>query len=78
MINIGDLVTCRARGEKIGIIVDKRAPNEGLCISTHTKHLVNVYPSVYYVYFYDEGKVGPFYETEVKLKQAILEGYSER
>lgn len=69
--NIGDLVTCRSHGEKIGLIVDKRISNEGVSFSMHTRHVLNLYPSVYYIFFSGEGKTGPYLESELKLYHSI-------
>jgi hypothetical protein len=68
-IEVGDLVKCISRGQKIGLVVDKKASNDGLEKSMHVRHMLNVYPKVYYVFFYDEGRVGPFHESEVHLQQ---------
>ena len=72
-INIGDLVRCRSHGKKIGIIVDKRLSNQGLDTSMHVRHIVKMYPSVYYIYFSGEGKVGPYYAGDIILQQNFKE-----
>lgn len=69
--NVGDLVTCRSNGAKIGIVVDRKLSCSGLMISEHARHMLNVYPHVYYVYFSGEGKTGPHHETEVLLQQSL-------
>ena len=71
MISIGDLVHCRNRGPKVGVVVDKKVPNEGLVASMHAKHLMNVYDCLYYVYFSEEGRTGPYYTGEITLAQSL-------
>lgn len=70
-IRIGDLVKCRGHGQKIGIVVDRKHSNSGLANSMHVRHMINVLPQVYYVFFSEEGKVGPIYETDLTLQQSI-------
>lgn len=72
MISVGDLVQCRNMGEKVGVVVDKKLPNENLTMSVHTKHLLNVYDYLYYVYFSELGKLGPYHVGEITLKQTLL------
>jgi hypothetical protein len=69
-ISIGDLVLSRNHGKKIGIVVDKRISNEGLTSSMHVRHMINSYPQVFYVYFSEEGRVGPLHETDLFLQQS--------
>ena len=71
MINIcvGDLVESRRDG-KVGVVVDAVPPNQGMT-SMHMRHVLTSYHDVYYVFFSDEGKVGPFHVTELALKQAV-------
>lgn len=64
-IYVGDLVLCRDHGPKVGLVVDKKFANEGMNCSMHTRHLLDHAPSVYYVFFSDEGKTGPYYDSEV-------------
>ena len=68
-IGIGDLVKCRGRDHKVGIVVEKKMSNEGLNGSMHVRHMLNVYPKVFYVFYDDEGRVGPIHESEVRLQQ---------
>lgn len=68
---IGDLVTCRSKGSKVGIVVDRKISCGGLSMSEHVKHMLSIYPHVYYVYFSGEGKTGPYHETEVLLQQSL-------
>ncbi len=76
-INVGDLVQCsRLKGPRIGLVVDKKFPNDGLVVSMHARHLLNSYGSIYYVYFSGEGKQGPFYEADLKLQQSFQIGES--
>lgn len=68
-IGVGDLVKCRGRDHKVGIVIEKKISNEGLNRSMHVSHMLNVYPKVFYVFYDDEGRVGPIHETEVRLQQ---------
>jgi hypothetical protein len=71
-INVGDLVQCnRLKVLKLGLVVDKKPPNDGLISSMHVRHMLNSYRNIYYVYFSGEGKQGPFYENELKLQQSF-------
>ena len=70
-LSIGDLVVCREKGPKIGLVVDKRISTEGLTNSMHVRHMLNSYSQVYYVYFSGEGKLGPYHETELKIQQSV-------
>lgn len=65
MISIGDLVQCRNRGSQLGVVVDKKLPNENLAGSMHVRHLLNVYDYVYYVYFSEAGKTGPYHIEDI-------------
>lgn len=69
-VKIGDLVKCRGHGHKVGLVVDQKYSNGGLDNSMHVRHMINSYPLVYYVFFSDEGKVGPIHETDVALQQS--------
>lgn len=68
-INVGDLVKCSSRQDKLGVVIDRKISNEGLLDSMHTRHIVDVYPQVYYVYICGEGRVGPLHAAEVTLQQ---------
>ena len=68
-IDIGDLVRWKD-GTKVGIVIEKKMPNEGLVTSMHVRHLIDTYPKVYYVYFSEEGRVGPIHETDLRLQQS--------
>lgn len=68
-IDVGDLVKCASRQDKLGVVIDRKIANEGLQSSMHTRHIVDVYPQVYYVYICGEGRVGPLHATEVSLQQ---------
>lgn len=68
-IRIGDLVVSKIHRKKMGIVVDKRIANEGLTSSRHVSHMINIYPQVFYVYFSDEGRVGPIHQTDLSLQQ---------
>ena len=69
-INVGDLVECKKRPQKkMGIVVKKNDANSG-AMSEHMKNILLGCPSVYYVYFSDEGCDGPFYNFDLLLKQS--------
>lgn len=68
-INIGDLVECKKKSQKVGIVVKKNDANSG-AMSEHMKNILLGCPSVYYVYFSDEGCDGPFYNSDLLLKQS--------
>jgi hypothetical protein len=70
-MQVGDLVTCRGRGKKIGIVVEKKSSVGGLERSVHTRHIANILPQVYYVFFCDEGRTGPYHGAEVQLAQSF-------
>ena len=70
MIDVGDLVNCRDYGQRIGLVVDKRMSNEGLECSMHTRHLLNIYSKVYYVFFSGLGRTGPHHEADLVLQQS--------
>jgi hypothetical protein len=75
-INVGDLVQSR-NDKKIGLVVEKKLPNEGLNCSMHVRHMIDNYPRVYYVLFSDEGRSGPFHETDLMLRQSCRDlGFS--
>lgn len=67
-INVGDLVERRQDG-RVGVVVSAVPPNQGMT-SMHVRHMLASYHDVYYVYFSDEGKTGPFHVTELNLKQS--------
>lgn len=73
-MNIGDLVRSRFNRGKVGIVVEKKMPNEGLTTSLHTQHIISVYPLVYYVCFTGEGKTGPYMESDLVLQQDFKQG----
>lgn len=68
-IRVGDLVTCRQLGDKLGLVVAKKMANEGLDFSAHTRHLIGSYANVYYVFLSGVGTVGPYRADEVNLQQ---------
>ena len=63
---------CRNHGQKLGVVIDKKISNEGLINSMHVRHMLNSYPQVYYVFFSEEGKTGPYHETDLTLQQSVL------
>lgn len=58
-INVGDFVECR-RDKKMGMVVEKNHANPDRKI---------FYPYVYYVYVPHEGKLGPYFGSEIILHQ---------
>ena len=72
-INPGDLVQRRNPKEAstLGIVLDKRIANS--TGSDHMKHILNACLQVCYVFFTGEGIVGPFYESDLVLKQSSFE-----
>lgn len=67
---IGDLVVKRT-GDDFGVVVSvDKANASSLKISQHSKtHLANS-PDIYYVFFPQIGYDGPYYTSELKLKQS--------
>jgi hypothetical protein len=70
LIGVGDLVQCRTHGQKVGLVIDKRLCNEGLEKSMHVRHMIGIYPQVYYVFFSEEGKTGPYHVGDLTLQQS--------
>lgn len=69
LIEIGDLVECRMH-RRIGVVVDRRPCVEGLSASTHTNHILDSYPSIYYILFQDTNKKeGPYFTEDLFVKQ---------
>ena len=69
-IEIGDLVvSSRNNSGKIGIVVKKSSINSA-AMSQHAKNILSGL-FVYYVYFSNEGFLGPFYSNELKLTQHL-------
>ena len=68
-LNIGDLVQDRST-QGVGVVVESVISNQGLVESKHVSHMIQVYPSVYYVLFPDTGRTGPYYADELVLQQA--------
>ena len=58
-INVGDLVECKY-DKKSGMVVEKNQANSDKKI---------FYPYVYYVYVPHEGKLGPYFRSELILHQ---------
>lgn len=70
-INQGDLVQRRnpQEAKSLGIVINKRIANSGNNRSVHMKHLAGVCMQICYVFFTDEGISGPFYESDLIVKQ---------
>ena len=66
-IEIGDLVKCKDK-QLVGIVVNKRLSNQGLTNSMHVRHILGVYPNVYYVYI-NGIFTGPHLECDLMLQQ---------
>lgn len=67
-INVGDLVKMKRNLDKVGIVV-KKSNSNSFAMSQHTKMVLAGCPLVYYVYFSDEGCLGPYHQTELMLTQ---------
>jgi len=69
-INVGDLVKTKTRQdlEKIGVVLKKSNGNSN-AMSQHAKIVLEGCPFVYYVYFPNEGCLGPYHQTELTLAQ---------
>lgn len=65
-IKVGDLVHCRDHGQKVGLVICEKQANEGLTCSKHTQHIMSNIPSVYYVFFSGEGRMGPYHRSEIQ------------
>lgn len=67
---IGDLVVKRM-GKDFGVIVSVNKANAiSLMTSQHSKSYLNNSPDIYYVFFPHVGFDGPFYTSELSLKQS--------
>lgn len=71
-ISLGDLVSCPRQGldRGIGVVIEKNHANLGLDRSEHTRRTIGMYPDVYYVLTFDEGKLGPYNVSELSLIQS--------
>jgi len=72
-INPGDLVQRRnpQESKSLGIVINKKIANSGNNRSVHMKHIIGVCMHVCYVYFNEEGVTGPFYESDLIVKNKI-------
>jgi hypothetical protein len=72
-INPGDLVQRRnpQESKSFGIVINKKIANSGNNRSVHMKHIIGVCMHVCYVYFNEEGVTGPFYESDLIVKNKI-------
>jgi len=67
---VGDLVVKRT-GEKFGVVVQvNKANSSSLTSSQHSKNLLKNSPDIYYVFFPEIGYDGPYYTSELRLKQS--------
>ena len=67
---VGDLVVKRT-GEDFGVVVSvDKANSSSLATSQHSKNLLKNAPDIYYVFFPDIGRGGPYYTSELRLKQS--------
>ena len=67
---IGDLVVKR-ESKDFGVVVGvDKANSKSLIFSKHSEHLLKNSTDIYYVYFTQNGFGGPFYTSELQLKQS--------
>jgi len=67
---IGDLVVKRI-GEDFGVIVRvDKANSKSLCLSYHSQQHLKNSTDIYYVFFPQAGYCGPYYTSELRLKQS--------
>ena len=67
---VGDLVT-RRTGIHFGVIVCvEKANSESLKLWSHSQQHLKNSPDIYYVFFNDRGCDGPYYTSELRLKQS--------
>lgn len=67
---IGDLVTERT-GENFGIVISiKKANSESLILQGRSQQYVNNADNMYYVFFTETRHDGPYFTSELKLKQS--------
>ena len=55
--------------KNLGIVIDRRIANSENTRSAHMKHLIGACMQVCYVFFTEEGISGPFYESDLVVKQ---------
>jgi len=68
-LNVGDLVKTKQNLDKVGVVVKKSNSNSN-AMSPHAKSVLAGCPHVYYVYFPNEGCLGPYHQTELLLTQS--------
>ena len=67
---IGDLVAKRT-GEDFGVVIEVNKANSiSLSTSQHSKNLLKNSTDIYYVFFPNSGYEGPYYTSELCLKQS--------
>lgn len=67
---VGDLVTKRT-GQDFGVIVDvQKANSQSLRLWSHSQQYLKNSPDIYYVFFTNAGYDGPYYTSELRLKQS--------
>jgi len=67
---IGDLVIKR-EGNDFGVIVGvNKANSTSLSLSIHSQHHLKNSLDIYYVFFPEKGYDGPYYTSELHLKQS--------
>lgn len=67
---IGDLVVKRESND-FGVIVGiDKANSKSMNFSSHSRNLLKNLPDIYYVYFNREGIEGPYYTSDLYLKQS--------
>lgn len=67
---VGDLVTKRT-GHDFGVVISvKKANSESLRLWSQSQQYLKNSPDIYYVFFPGTGFDGPYYTSELKLKQS--------
>ena len=67
---IGDLVVKR-QGNDVGVVVKvNKANSQSLKLSLHSQQHLKNSPDIYYVFFPEIGYDGPYYTSELRLKQS--------
>lgn len=58
-------------GNDFGVVVSvEKANNESLKLLSHSQQLLKNAPDIYYVFFPGTGHEGPYYTSELSLKQS--------
>lgn len=74
-IDVGDLVTIRRHSDPeklLGIVVKKSNSNQGIEKFGHSKHIAKLFLPVFYVCSINGNFQGPFFRSELSLKQTFI------